>query len=64
MIDATEMCCAYMVPIHNEDQLLRKHACVDSPEFDAHSIDWEKLLPSFKQFNLQELRSQELKGLS
>ncbi|MDP6204596.1 MAG: hypothetical protein QF457_02210, partial [SAR324 cluster bacterium] len=55
---------ACMVPIHKEDQLLRKHACVDGPEFDAHSIDWEKLLPRFKQFNLQELRSLELKGLS
>ena len=64
MIDATGMCGACMVPIHKEDQLLRKHACVDGPEFDAHSIDWEKLLPRFKQFNLQELRSQELKGLS
>ena len=53
-----------MVPIHKEGQLLRKHASVDGPEFDAHSIDWEKLLPRFKQFNLQELRSQELKGLS
>ena len=64
MIDATGMCGACMVPIHKEDKLLRKHACVDGPEFDAHSIDWEKLLPRFKQFNLQELRSQELKGLS
>ena len=64
MIDATGMCGACMVPIHKEDQLLRKHACVDGPEFDAHSIDWEKLLPRFKQFNIQELRSQELKGLS
>ena len=64
MIDATGMCGACMVPIHKEDQLLRKHACMDRPEFDAHSIDWEKLLPRFKQFNLQELRSQELKGLS
>ena len=64
MIDATGMCGACMVPIHKEDQLLRKHACVDGPEFDAHSIDWEKLLPRLKQFNLQELRSQELKGFS
>ena len=64
MIDATGMYGASMVPIHKEDQLLRKHACGDGPEFDAHSIDWEKLLPRFKQFNLQELRSQELKGLS
>ena len=64
MIDATGMFGDFIVPIHKEDQLLRKHDCVDGPEFDAHSIDWEKLLPRFKQFNLQELRSQELKGLS
>ena len=39
-------------------------ASVYGPQFDALSIDWEKLLPRFKQFNLQELRSQELKGFS
>ena len=63
MIDATGMCGACMVPIQQEEKLIRKHACVDGPEFDAHIIDWDKLLPRFKQFSLQEQLSLETKGL-
>ena len=48
MIDATGMCGACMVPIQQDEKLVRKHACVDGPEFDAHIIDWVKLLPRFK----------------
>ena len=53
MIDATGMCGACMESIQHEEKLIRKHACVDGPEFDTHIIDWGKLLPRFKQKNLQ-----------
>ena len=52
-----------MVPIQQEEKLMRKHACVDGPEFDAHIIDWDKLLPRFKQFSMQEQLSLDTKGL-
>jgi len=26
---------------------VRKHACIDGPEIDAHCIDWDKFLPRF-----------------
>lgn len=62
MIDATGMCGACMVPIIEDGKLVRKHACVDGPEFDAHTIDWEKLLPRFKQFAIQEQESMNRHG--
>lgn len=57
MVDATGMCGACMVPVTIEGKLVRKHACVDGPEIDAHIIDWDKFLPRFDQFKRQEERS-------
>ena len=57
------MCGACMVPIQQDEKLIRIHACVDCPEFDANIIDWDKLLPRFKLFSLQEQLSLETKGL-
>ncbi|MCL2490054.1 MAG: sulfide/dihydroorotate dehydrogenase-like FAD/NAD-binding protein, partial [Propionibacteriaceae bacterium] len=54
MVDATGMCGACMVPIMEGDKLVRRHACIDGPEFDAHTIDWAKFLPRFKLFAKQE----------
>ena len=54
MIDATGMCGACMVPVYEDGKLVRKHACIDGPEIDAHTIDWEKFIPRFSQFREQE----------
>ena len=58
MVDATGMCGACMVPIMENGKLVRKHACIDGPEMDSHSIDWDKFLPRFNQFKPQEHQSQ------
>jgi glutamate synthase (NADPH/NADH) small chain len=57
MVDATGMCGACMVPVLIDGKLVRKHACIDGPEIDAHLIDWDKFLPRFGQFKAQETRS-------
>jgi glutamate synthase (NADPH/NADH) small chain len=54
MVDATGMCGACMVPVNVEGKMVRKHACIDGPELDAHIIDWDKFLPRFLQFRKQE----------
>ena len=64
MVDATGMCGACMVPVNVDGKLVRKHACVDGPEIDAHSIDWDKFLPRFNQFKAQEQASKEKRGLA
>jgi len=46
-----------MVPVNINGKSVRKHACVDGPEIDAHLIDWDKFLPRFTQFNAQEQAS-------
>lgn len=63
MVDATGMCGACMVPVLQGGKLVRKHACVDGPEIDAHSIDWDKFLPRFGQFRAQEAASRRRHGL-
>ncbi len=63
MVDATGMCGACMVPVNVEGRLVRKHACVDGPEIDGHTIDWDKFLPRFNQFKPQEQASMEKRGL-
>jgi len=63
MVDATGMCGACMVPVIIEGKLVRKHACIDGPELNAHIIDWEKFLPRFDQFKTQEKSSREKRGL-
>jgi len=57
MVDATGMCGACMVPVTVDGRTVRKHACIDGPEIDAHIIDWEKFLPRFGQFRSQEMDS-------
>jgi glutamate synthase (NADPH/NADH) small chain len=54
MVDATGMCGACMVPVNIDGKMVRKHACIDGPELDAHIIDWDKFLPRFQQFRKQE----------
>jgi len=49
MLDGTGMCGACRVNINGKT----KFACVDGPEFDAHSVHWEELfsrLELFKNF--------------
>ncbi|MCG6201554.1 sulfide/dihydroorotate dehydrogenase-like FAD/NAD-binding protein [Psychromonas antarctica] len=58
MVDATGMCGACMVPIIENGKLVRKHACIDGPEMNSHSIDWDKFLPRFSQFKKQEHQRQ------
>jgi glutamate synthase (NADPH/NADH) small chain len=58
MVDATGMCGACMVPVMLEGKLVRRHACIDGPEIDSHTIDWDKFLPRFNQFKPQEHLSQ------
>jgi len=63
MVDATGMCGACMVPVQIDGKMVRKHACIDGPELDAHIIDWDKFLPRFNQFKPQERASLEKHGL-
>ncbi len=62
MVDATGMCGACMVPVIQDGQLIRKHACIDGPEIDAHGIDWDKFLPRFGLFRTQEQASRAAHG--
>ncbi len=62
MVDATGMCGACMVPVLHNGKLVRKHACIDGPEIDAHVIEWDKFLPRFNQFKPQEERSKVKHG--
>lgn len=62
MVDATGMCGACMVPVNIDGKMVRKHACVDGPEIDAHLIDWDKFLPRFNLFKPQELASRTRHG--
>jgi glutamate synthase (NADPH/NADH) small chain len=64
MVDATGMCGACMVPVTIDGKMVRKHACIDGPELDAHIIDWDKYLPRFDQFKSQEQESRIKHGLS
>lgn len=62
MVDAAGMCGACMVPVTVDGKLVRKHACIDEQEIDAHWIDWDKFLPRFGQFKTQEQRSMVAHG--
>ena len=64
MVDATGMCGACMVPVTIDGKMVRKHACIDGPEIDAHKIDWDKFLPRFNLFKPQELESKKRRGLA
>ena len=62
MVDATGMCGACMVPVTIDGKMVRKHACIDGPELDAHIIDWDKFLPRFLQFRKQEDKNKSRHG--
>jgi glutamate synthase (NADPH/NADH) small chain len=64
MVDATGMCGACMVPVNIDGKMVRKHACIDGPELDAHIIDWDKFLPRFDQFKEQEKQARVTHGLA
>jgi glutamate synthase (NADPH/NADH) small chain len=64
MVDATGMCGACMVPVILDGKLVRKHACIDGPELDAHLIDWDKFLPRFNQFKIQEQEERARHGFA
>lgn len=64
MVDATGMCGACMVPVTIDGRMVRKHACIDGPEIEAHIIDWDKFLPRFNAFRTQEERSRAAHGLA
>ena len=64
MVDATGMCGACMVPVILDGKIVRKHACIDGPEIDAHIIDWDKFLPRFGQFREQERESMVRHGFA
>ncbi len=53
MIDATGMCGVCRVIINGET----KFACVDGPEFDGHSVDWQNLLTRRHIYINEERRS-------
>jgi glutamate synthase (NADPH/NADH) small chain len=64
MVDATGMCGACMVPVQQDGKMVRKHACIDGPELDAHIIEWDKFLPRFLQFKQQEDENRARHGLA
>ncbi|NDR59454.1 sulfide/dihydroorotate dehydrogenase-like FAD/NAD-binding protein [Aliiruegeria sabulilitoris] len=64
MVDATGMCGACMVPVVRDGKPMRMHACIDGPEFDAHTVEWDKFMPRFNQFKAQEVRSLKEHGLA
>jgi len=50
MVDGTGMCGGCRVDVGGEI----KFACVDGPEFDAHLVDFEKLLQKNRQYDNEE----------
>lgn len=50
MVDATGMCGCCRVSVGSET----KFACVDGPEFDAHSIDWQEVLRRNSMYTKKE----------
>jgi ferredoxin--NADP+ reductase len=53
MLDGTGMCGACRVTIAGKT----KFACVDGPEFDAHSVDWNELTARLSLFKNEEKAS-------
>jgi len=50
MVDATGMCGCCRVTVGGQV----KFSCVDGPDFDAHSVDWEELEKRNKVYSIQE----------
>ena len=55
MVDGIGMCGSCRVTIDDEV----KFACVDGPDFDAHSVDWGELMTRQGRFRKEEAHSQE-----
>jgi len=55
MIDGTGMCGACRVTVDGE----MKFACVDGPEFDGHTVDFEGLLNRLKSYVAEETEAKE-----
>jgi NAD(P)H-flavin reductase len=53
MVDGTGMCGACRVSIDGKT----KFACVDGPDFDGHTIDWQELFSRRKSYFDDEVRS-------
>jgi ferredoxin--NADP+ reductase len=53
MVDGTGMCGACRVTVNGET----KFACVDGPDFDGHSVDWEELFSRRKSYFDDEIDS-------
>jgi ferredoxin--NADP+ reductase len=50
MVDATGMCGCCRVSVAGKV----KFSCVDGPEFDAHSVDWDELTKRNSIYNDKE----------
>jgi NAD(P)H-flavin reductase len=53
MVDGTGMCGACRVTIEGKT----KFACVDGPDFDGHSVDWDELFTRRKSYFEDEIQS-------
>ena len=53
MLDATGMCATCRVTVAGET----KFTCVDGPEFDGHSVDWDEFISRQKRFKAEEERA-------
>jgi len=53
-----------MVPVVVDRKLVRKHACIDGPEVDAHAIDGDEFLPRLNLFRKQEQEARVRHGLA
>jgi len=53
MVDGTGMCGACRVTIDGKT----KFACVDGPDFDGHSVDWDELFSRRKSYFEDEIQS-------
>ena len=50
MVDGTGMCGACRVTVGGKT----KFVCVDGPEFDAHSVDFDEMLSRLRQYTVEE----------
>jgi hypothetical protein len=53
MIDCTGMCGSCLVEV--EDRVL--FACVESPEFDGHKVDFDQLMQRLQAYSEEERQS-------
>jgi len=55
MVDATGMCASCRCSVDGKTA----YACVDGPDFDGHSIDFDELSQRLKIFKCQESKHNE-----